>query len=90
MFMLFVEEFMVDLDNLDKRMRCIKDSLGILDDLEALNLKSVKVYHSTDDPRAFRVYYDVERRKDIEALINELNEHPLERLYPKLNLDNYR
>ena len=88
--MLFVEEFLVDLENLDRMMSCIKDSLGILYDLEAMNLKSLKVYHSANDPSAFRVYYDVERRKDIEALINEFNEHPLEITFPKLNLDIYR
>jgi len=75
--MLFVEEFVMDLDNLDKMMSYIKDALGVLDDLEAPYLKSIKVYHSPDDPRVFRVYYDIERRMDIEALIKEFNEHSI-------------
>ena len=76
--MLFVEEFMVDLDNLDNIMSSIKDAFGALDDLEAPNLKSVKVYYSTDNSRDFRVYYDIDRRKDIESLIIEFNAHPIE------------
>lgn len=71
--MLFVEEFTVDLDYLDNMMSYIKEALGVIDDLEAPYLKSLKVYYSTDDSREFRVYYGIDRRKDIESLIKEFN-----------------
>jgi hypothetical protein len=75
--MLYVEEFKVASENLDKMMSYIKDALAVIDDLVAPYLKSVKVFQSTDDPDIFRVYYDIERRKDIESLGKEFNEHPI-------------
>ena len=73
---------MVTSENLEKMFDYIKESLQVLDDLVAPYLKSVKVYHSPDDPRLFQVQYDIEKRKDIESLKKEFRTHSIGKTMP--------
>ena len=74
--MLFVEEFKVDSANLDDMEQLIKEALKVIKDMQTPYLKSVKVYHSNDNPAVFRVHYDIERRIDIQSMRSELNKQP--------------
>ena len=80
--MLFVEEFMVSSENLEKMLDYIHEALEVINDLVAPYLKSVKVYQSPDDPITFQVHYDIEKRKDIEALKKEFRKHSIGNTLP--------